>query len=104
MATSFALVRSCAAVVLGASFFALPATVTAGGDCDAAKQALDQAQQALSKATRDADTRADAYAQCMQASGGCEAKKAAYDAALAAKSKAAASYKTASTRRTSACQ
>jgi len=74
-----------------------------GDDCSAAKQALDQAQQALSSATRDVDTRADAYAQCIAAKQ-VRREEAAFDAASAAKSKAAASYKAAATRRSSACQ
>lgn len=95
--------RSRVAMVLGACLWAMAATAGAADDCDAARQALDQAQQTLSKATREADTRADAYAQCMQAGRGCDAKKAVYDAALQAKSRAAASFKAASSRRASAC-
>jgi hypothetical protein len=72
-------------------------------DCTAASDALARAQAALSKATRDADTRADAYAQCMSAGGNCAPKKAAYDAAISAKAKALAALKAAAAQRKAAC-
>ena len=89
-----------AALVLtcGAS---LPAS--AGDDCITASEALARAQAALSKATRDVDTRADAYAQCMAGGGSCATKKAAYDTALAAKTKAMAALRTATEHRKAVC-
>lgn len=92
------------AIVLASAGALAPSLVTAGDDCSAAKQALEQAQAALSKATRDADTRADAYGQCMAKGAGCEAQKAAYDKALAAKTRALAALKAASARQKSVCR
>lgn len=87
------LVLACAA--------SLPAA--AGDDCSGASEALSRAQAALSKATRDVDTRADAYAQCMAGGGNCATKKAAYDTALAAKTKAMAALRAATEHRKAVC-
>lgn len=81
---------------------ALPSSA-GGPDCDAANKELGQAQAALSKATRDADQSADAYAQCMSKGGNCASKKSAYDVALAAKAKAQAAMKAASSHVKTAC-
>lgn len=85
------------ASVLASISMGLVATPTsAAGDCDAAAREMARAQAALSKATRDAIVRADAYARCMSSSGKCNAQKAAYDVALAAKTAALAALKAAS--------
>lgn len=85
-----------------ASASALP--TASADDCGAASETLNRAQAALSKAMRDADTRADAYAQCMADGGNCGAKKAAYEAALAAKGRALAALKVAAEQRKAACR
>ena len=105
MTTSLALARLAPAALLGAalSLSSTSTGIAAGEDCAAASRALEQAQQQLSKATRDADTRADAYHRCMQKSGACAQQKAAYDAALSARSKASAAVKSAIARRKKAC-
>ncbi|MEO7328990.1 MAG: hypothetical protein ABI193_10455, partial [Minicystis sp.] len=66
-------------------------------------ESLTRAQAALSKAMRDADTRADAYAQCMAGGGNCATKKASFDTALAAKAKALAALKAAAEHRKTVC-
>ena len=91
--------------VLAALCFGLFATASlaSGPACDAANRDMAAAQAQLSKATRDADTRADAYAQCMSKGGNCGSQKSAYDTALAAKNKAIAALKAATDRSKLAC-
>jgi hypothetical protein len=90
-------------VLLGLGLSIAAPSIAAGPECQTAAAACDKAQQMLSKAMRDADTRADAYVTCTQRSGACAALKTAYDAALAAKTRAAAALKAALSRRQLAC-
>ena len=76
----------------------------AGPECERASRDLDLAQQALSKATRQADSSAAAYGVCMEKGSACAPQKAAYDTALAAKNKAITTFKAAISTRQSACQ
>ena len=83
--------------------FTLPCVASAE-DCASAQKAVEQAQQALSKASRDAVTSADAYGQCMSSGGAaCAPKKAAFDAARAAKAKASSALKDATSKQHSVC-
>jgi hypothetical protein len=75
----------------------------AGPDCARASEELQRAQQALSRAVRDADTAAAAYAVCKEKGGACAVQKSAYEAALASKTKAVSGHKEASARRQAAC-
>lgn len=93
------------ALVGALATFGLPWSALAGDlECAQASKQLEQAQAALSRATRDADTKGAAYAQCMQGGKACAPEKAAYGAAVAARSKAQAGYRAATSRRDAACQ
>jgi hypothetical protein len=98
------------ALVGGVTTLALLAAGTglaSGPECSEAKKDLERAQQALSKATRDADTKGAAYAQCIQGAaqvgGRCATEKAAYDAALSARARAQSAFKAASSRQKAVC-
>lgn len=92
------LVFGCSAAILTASAVGLGA-----GDCASATRDLEQAQQALAKALRDADTLGDAYASCMDRGAACTAQKTAYQAACSARKKANAALKAASSARDLVC-
>jgi hypothetical protein len=94
-------------VILSAAIGALATLAppaAAGPECDRAMRELDLAQQALSKAVRQADSSAAAYSACMEKGTACATQKAAYGAAAAAKGKALAAFKAASSKRQTACQ
>ena len=95
-------------VILSAAIGALatlaPSSAAAGPECDRATRELDLAQQALSKAVRQADSSAAAYATCMEKGAACAPQKKAYGAAVAAKGKALAAFKSASSKQKTTCQ
>jgi hypothetical protein len=103
MTTRRLVILSAALGALGALFTVAQPTAAAG-ECDKATRELDAAQQTLSKAVRQADSSAAAYATCMEKGSACTPQKAAYGAAATAKGKALAAFKAASSKRQSACQ
>jgi hypothetical protein len=104
--TAFSSSRARLAVlfVAGALSLVVP-RIASAEECTTAQKAFECAQQALSKAMRDAVTSADAYSQCMSSAGakGCGGKKALYDAARAAKAKATSALKDATAKQHSLC-
>jgi heterodisulfide reductase subunit B len=73
--------------------------------CAAAKREVEQAQQALSEATRNADAKAAAYNGCVEKRGheACGKEKREFDKALKAKREARAAYNFAVEKKKQAC-
>jgi hypothetical protein len=95
---------ACGLALFGLAVLGAPLPSEAAGQgCDQATKEQEQAQKLLSKATREADTQAAAYVKCMEGGGSCAGQKAAYSTATAAKDKALASFKSAASKRKTAC-
>jgi hypothetical protein len=92
------------AAVLGVAAAMAGAAAGASPDCDTASRDLERAQQALSRAVRESDTTAAAYAVCKERAQSCLPQKAAYDAASVAKSKALAGLRAAQAKQQAACR
>ena len=86
--------------------FVASSDVFAGGSCEQAARGLERAQQELSSATRDADTRGSAYHTCMQ--GGkvaqCAPQKRAWEGAITRRSRAIDALRIARDARDAACR